>query len=172
MMELETHTLSDEDALREQLRAQADEAEKKDILERTKTKNLTRPTEETFEKDARSQIPQVYREIEKQNRQLIEQNQRLQQQIDNITENILKKNDGTPADLSKLNGGPVNDAKANYGGAMSSLYVKYAIRKLASGEWDEEDIERYLFFEAGWIDKAHVRARQIASLFHKKKPKP
>ena len=44
--------MSHEDALREQLRVQADEAEKKDIEERTRAKNLTRPTEEIFEKDA------------------------------------------------------------------------------------------------------------------------
>src|SRR6266704_1704489 len=164
--------MSSEDDLREQLRAQAEEAEKKDIQERTRSKNLTRPTEETFEKDARKEIPKIYRDMENQNRELLDQNKRLQQQIDNITENILKRNDGAPADLSKLNGGPVNDAKANYGGAMSSLYVKYAIRKLASGEWDEEDIERYLFFEAGWVDKAKIRAKQIINLMHHKKKKP
>ncbi len=137
---MDTH----EEDLKEQLRAQAEEAERKETIERNRAKNLTRPTEEVFEKDARSQIPQVYREMEKQNRQLAEQNLRLQQQIDNITENILKKgNDGPPVDLSKFNGGPTNDAHANFGGAMSSLYVKYATRKVEAGEWDEEDVERY-----------------------------
>ena|SRR6266581_5124379 len=166
---MDTH----EEDLKEQLRAQAEEAERKETIERNRAKNLTRPTEEVFEKDARSQIPQVYREMEKQNRQLAEQNLRLQQQIDNITENILKKgNDGPPVDLSKFNGGPTNDAHANFGGAMSSLYVKYATRKVEAGEWDEEDVERYLFFEAGWIDKAKVRARQIMNLMHHKKKKP
>ncbi len=166
---MDTH----EEDLKEQLRAQAEEAERKETIERNRAKNLTRPTEEVFEKDARSQIPQVYREMEKQNRQLAEQNLRLQQQIDNITENILKKgNDGPPVDLSKFNGGPTNDAHANFGGAMSSLYVKYATRKVEAGEWDEEDVERYLFFEAGWIDKAKVRARQIINLMHHKKKKP
>ena|SRR5436309_2528841 len=172
-MEPEILILSDEDVLREQLRAQADEAEKKEIAERNRSKNMTRPTEEIFEKDARKEIPKIYRDMENQNRELSEQNKRLQQQIDNITENILKKgNDGSPVDLSKFNGGPVNDAHANYGGAMSSLYVKYAIRKVEAGEWDEDDVERYLFFEAGWIDKAKVRARQIMNLMHHKKKKP
>lgn len=168
-MEPETPTLSDEDDLREQLRAQAEEAEKKDVEERTRSKNLTRPTEETFERDARKEIPKIYRDMEKQNRELQAKNDDLQRQITNISENLLKKDDGTPADLSKLNGGPVNDAHSNLGGAVSSRYVKYALAKFAAGEWDEEDIERYLFFEAGWIDKAHIRAKQLTSLFHKKK---
>lgn len=164
--------MSHEDALREQLRVQADEAEKKDIEERTRAKNLTRPTEEIFEKDARSQIPKIYRDMEKQNRDLQAKNEDLERKIQNITENLLKKEDGAPADFSKLNGGPVDDTHANLGGMASSRHVKYAMKKLLAGEWDEEDIERYLFLEAGWIDKAHVRARQIVSLLHKKKPKP
>jgi len=170
-METEILTLSGEDDLREQLRAQAEEAEKKETEERNRAKNLTRPTEEIFEKDTRNQIPKAYREIEKQNRELTAKNEDLERQIKNITENLLKKGDGTPADFSKLNGGPVNDSHGNLGGAISSQYVKYALAKLLAGEWDEDDIERYLFMEAGWVDKAHVRTRQIMSLFHKKPPK-
>ena len=169
-METGIPTLSDEDALREQLRTQADEAERKETRERAaKAEQTARGSKDPFERQARNEIPKVYQDMENQNRELVERNKDLQRQIDNITENLLKKNDGSPADLSKLNGGPVNDAHSNLGGAISSQYVKYALQKLASGEWDEEDIERYLFVEAGWVDKAHVRARQIASLFHKKK---
>jgi hypothetical protein len=169
-MEPETCTLSDEDALREQLRIQADEAEKKETAERNRSKNLTRPTEETLERDARKEIPKIYREMEDKSRALTEENKDLRRQIENITENLLKKNNGTPVDMSKFDGGPTNDAHANLGGAVSSRYIKHAIAKFTSGEWDEEDIERYLFADAGWIDKAHVRTQQIIHLFHRKKP--
>lgn len=64
------------------------------------------------------------------------------------------------------NGGPTA-GWGNLGGQASAKYIQYATKKYMAGEWTEMDIERYLFHDAGWIDKAGIRARQIIKLFSK-----
>src|SRR5882762_5041869 len=117
---MDTH----EEDLKEQLRAQAEEAEKKETAERNRAKNLTRPTEETFERDARKDIPKIYRDMEDKSRAVEEENKQLKRQIENITESFLQKNNGAHIDTSKFDGGPVADIHSNRGGAISSEYVK------------------------------------------------
>jgi hypothetical protein len=157
-------TLSGEDDLREQFRAQADEQEKKDReardADRHKSARFTNPMSEEALRPKPS-----YEDLQKQN-------QDLKRQIDNITENLLPK--GQPVELDKIanNGGPVEPGWGNKGGIASATYIQYAVKKYASGEWTEEDVERYLFYEAGWLDKARVRSKQIAKFFKRKTENP
>jgi len=140
----------DEDRLREQLRRQEEEAERRAMTPKpnplAEEHLRPKPSYETLE----------------------ERNRTLERQIANISDSITK-HEGKPREIEKYNGGPDEiGLKGNIGGLTSSRYVKHAVHKYVNGEWDEEDVERYFFLEAGWLEKAHLRARQIARFFKRK----
>ena len=65
------------------------------------------------------------------------------------------------------NGGPADGSWGNSGGLASARHIQYATQKYVNGEWTPEDVEKYLFHEAGWLDKAPLRAKQIVKYFSK-----
>ena len=122
------------------------------------------PKPDPLEHDARAELRKdpKYLEIEQENR-------KLKRQIENLTDLALgeqKKPDKKKSAMIN-NGGPVDVAWGNAGGVASARHIQYATKKFIDGEWNMEDIERYLFHEAGWIDKAPIRAKQIVKYFSK-----
>lgn len=141
--------LSNEDQLREELRRQEEEAERRAMTPKP------------------NPLAEEHLRPKPSYEELMEKNKNLERQIDNISETMISKD--KPRDVERYNGGPAElGLGANRGGLASSRYIKHATEKFIKGEWDEEDVERYLFYEAGWLDKAHLRARQIARFFKRK----
>jgi predicted RNase H-like nuclease (RuvC/YqgF family) len=132
-------------------------------LEEKKAEQAMKPKRDPLEQDARAELRKdpKYREMEKEIRKLTRQNE-------NLSELLSHKEIPDKKKVERINnGGPVETGMGNVGGAASAKIIQYATKKYLAGEWNELDIERYLFHEAGWLEKAQLRTRQIVKYFSK-----
>lgn len=135
-------------------------------LEEKKAQEAMKPKPDPLEQDARAELRKdpKYREMEKEIRKLNRQNE-------NLAELLERQNKPDKKKMRMINnGGPAPTGSGNLGGMESARYIQYCVEKYLKGEWNAVDIERYLFYEAGWIEKAPARARQIIKLFSKPSP--